>query len=186
MNKKGFTLVELLATIIIIAVVAGITIPVALGTINKSKKKQEELLVSNIKNAVISFVSECAVNRQSFCGEISEGGGANKIVSLSQLVEYGYLSSSKTGDGNGFVVENPYNKVRGYDIDVSDCQIYIYDNSEYGFCGVANGSSSGICLDMNDKCKFLEVEEDTESDNPVTDKPTGAMTKEKRVDSDYK
>lgn len=45
--KKGFTLVELLCVIIIIAVVSGIVFPIVLGNINKSK---EELLKVQIKD----------------------------------------------------------------------------------------------------------------------------------------
>ncbi len=39
LNKKGFTLVELLAVIIILAIVVGITIPAVLTTTNKAKEK---------------------------------------------------------------------------------------------------------------------------------------------------
>ncbi len=39
LNRKGFTLVELLAVIIILAIVVGITIPAVLNTINSSRKQ---------------------------------------------------------------------------------------------------------------------------------------------------
>lgn len=62
MNRKGFTLVELLATIIVLAIVVGITVPSVSGIIRKSKEKSEEAFVETIKDAMDVYLSSSGKN----------------------------------------------------------------------------------------------------------------------------
>lgn len=57
MNNKGFTLVELLATIVILGIVLGIVSVSVIGIINKTKEKSEEIFVKNIGSSVQSYIS---------------------------------------------------------------------------------------------------------------------------------
>lgn len=56
MNNKGFTLVEILATIIILGLVMGIAATGIGSAIENSKKKSEEIFVEKFKDAVIEYL----------------------------------------------------------------------------------------------------------------------------------
>lgn len=56
MNNKGFTLVEILAAIVILGLVMGIGVSGVTSFINNSKKKSEEIFVGKFKSAVIEYL----------------------------------------------------------------------------------------------------------------------------------
>lgn len=55
MNKKGFTLVELLTVIILLSLIALVTTPVVIGVINSSKKNLYEQQVRIVEKAAESW-----------------------------------------------------------------------------------------------------------------------------------
>ena len=67
MNRKGFTLVELLATITILGIIVTIG-GVSISSIMKNARENEyKLLVSNIKDAVEAYYQECTYGGGSSC-----------------------------------------------------------------------------------------------------------------------
>ena len=52
LNRKGFTLVELLAVIIILAIVIGISIPAVLSAVENARKKSFDNAVDSIKSYI--------------------------------------------------------------------------------------------------------------------------------------
>lgn len=56
--RKGFSLVELLIVVGILAVLAAIAIPTVAGLINKSNQTADNTNVSEINNAIVKFTSE--------------------------------------------------------------------------------------------------------------------------------
>lgn len=58
MNNKGYTLVELLATVVILGIIMGIATYGVIGVINNSKEKSEKVFVENLENVIKSYINE--------------------------------------------------------------------------------------------------------------------------------
>lgn len=83
LNRKGFTLVELLAVIIILAIVVGITIPAVLGTINSSRRKAGEDAAQIAANWVDEQYTLVAVDYLSADASFRSACGDNGSVCAS-------------------------------------------------------------------------------------------------------
>lgn len=88
MNKKGLTIVELLAVLTVIAMLAVIIFPIVTDDIKDSKSKAKNMQESSIKEAAESYVAE-NVGLTIFSDDIT-----TEEVTLNTLIEEGYL----TGD----------------------------------------------------------------------------------------
>ena len=72
MKKKGFTLVELLAVIVILGIIMSIATPIIIKVINDSKKETYKLSMSGYVKAV---EEQIAVNKAK--GKITKNGNYN-------------------------------------------------------------------------------------------------------------
>ena len=144
--KKGFTLVELLAVIVILAVILVIAIPQVLKVVDNSRInayiKNEEMVL----RAIDLYVSR---NTGSLPGEI----GSTTEVSINYLVTNGMLTE----------IKNPYNKNE-------DCAGYVtimklsdteYDYTPHLRCGLDINDSSDDSLVLH--YKFDDFQEPTEN-----------------------
>ena len=123
MNKKGFTLVELLATLVIIAIVMGIVLPSASRVSNDNKEKTyEEYEKMMIEYAKISPLKN----------------NASGIIKLSELEELGKVKRDCTGYVER-ISSNPY-KFKAY------IKCPICGNSKY----ITNGFDDIIVLGENE------------------------------------
>ena len=57
MNNKGFTLVELLAVIVLLSIIAGIVITSNNVNLDKTKKNSEEIFVKTIKDSISVYLA---------------------------------------------------------------------------------------------------------------------------------
>lgn len=120
MNKKGFTLVELLAIIVVMGIVAVLVAPNIIKSFKKSKEKSYDILIKNIETAGENYYLECEN------GDLSDSrkygnlacsiSNNNTSVTLENLLNLGILKSS---DNNDKVI-NPKNSKN-----ISNCSITI-------------------------------------------------------------
>lgn len=65
MNKKGFTLVELLAVVVVLGLIAAILVPIIQDTLNKSKNKINSINIKQVEDAgkiVAEEILYCDIN----------------------------------------------------------------------------------------------------------------------------
>ena len=84
MNKKGFTLVELVGSVVILSLIAVLAFPALISMLNKGQKKVDDSVV----NVVISAAKDCVndyPNRDDY---------SNVCTTVSNLCKRGYISRS--------------------------------------------------------------------------------------------
>ena len=114
-NKKGFTLVELLAVIVILGVLLLIAVPAVQNIIKSSKRKAFEsaakLAVENVETVastekIEDSIAECYVPINSYTYTITDKSGNQKSVTVEGIkLERGSFGTGTTGyikvDTNG-------------------------------------------------------------------------------------
>ena len=155
-RKKGFTLIEIIAVIIIIGILSIITVPAVSKYIVSSREKTYLSHEKSMKEAAASMTVECIDNNGKDC--LIPDKGEKSFVYLSDLIEKGYLDRLKTSDGGEFCDTN-----LSY-VEIKNTGKSNYEYSVCLYCGDYE-TDSDACVEYVD-----------DGDKPVCGKITGENT----------
>ena len=98
-NSKGFSLIELLATIFLISLTLGAGITFVMNTINKSKEKSQLLAINNIKKTANTYIEEYPDE----IAWIKENDSDNSFscISINSLINKGYITEKEISSQEG-------------------------------------------------------------------------------------
>lgn len=103
MNNRGFTLIEVLAVIVILSLVGMIAVPSVLNTLNNSKVATDKVLYDNIGTGLKTMYEEIYFNSSLIYSYNNDGKTVNKVIiddnnqistNIQTLVSNGFLSGA--------------------------------------------------------------------------------------------
>jgi len=121
-TNKGFTLVEVLGTIVILGVILGISVPLISRAVKKSQLEQMEIQESNLALVGKNYFLD---NRS----ELPTINGDTATVLVSDLVLAGYINEVKDYNNNVCDLVNSYVEVTRIDKGDYDYSTYLYCDS---------------------------------------------------------
>ena len=136
MKKNGFTLVELLAVIVLLGIIMVITIHVINNTAQKVKESNFENLKSTLGSTMIKYASEYYIDDIKPSGNICDNNNCCAYFDIDYISEYNIYQST-----NGIII-NPLTgqKLQGYikvsyDINKLDLVAEYKENAnDIGYC----------------------------------------------------
>lgn len=123
LNRKGFTLVELLVVLVILVVIMAIAIPSVTSSIERSKQKQKDSKLEIIESAVDIYIDRHKNSIQS-----------NSIITIVDLIDDNLITKEQAKD--------PFDESR------TICGYYsCLDNEWYEVCYNTEGNNLYLDID---------------------------------------
>lgn len=148
MNRKGFTLVELIATLVVLGLVMSVVLISVNGGFSNAKEKTEDVFVDTIKDAMDMYLSSDA-KKLNF-----------ELTSCTLDKTYGTVNVYKATITFDEVINSEYKPITQKDLvnpankdvvcsDASDIDINIYKDDDYVYYYSIDKSEFGCLLNTN-------------------------------------
>ncbi len=103
LNNKGFTLVEILASVAILAILSGTAIMAVTRFQHQTRQKDYEAMETSAYNAAQNYIQET--------GFVVPSDGSTRTITIETLVNAGYLPELQDPASKGFFCHNGSNIV---------------------------------------------------------------------------
>jgi len=114
--KKGFTLIEMIGSIVILAIIALVAFPAVLNMLNSSQVKVDDGMKKYAKGAAKEYVND-------HVNDFPRNSSLNKNVSINKLISEGYMTEKSVNDNmknDNVEVTTKTNTINGENIVIYD------------------------------------------------------------------
>ncbi len=135
MNKKGFTLVELLSVLVLIGLLLGLAIPGINKISSNMKKKSYSKKVSLVESAAILWGQDnrTLLQTNNDCKLSTDETVSCYKITIGNLIENNYLDS----DNNSGEYTNPKNNKN-----MKDCAVFVYKENNRVYAELNNSGEN--------------------------------------------
>lgn len=130
MNRRGFTLVELLATLVILGIIMGIVIVSATGGFGNAKDKTEDAFVSTVEDAMDMYMNSDgkSLNYDNYICTLKKSHGEVKVYKTT--ITFDKIINSRYKPITQDDLINPANKDEACD-EAKDISVEVYRDQDY-------------------------------------------------------
>lgn len=145
MNRKGFTMIELLAVIVVLGIVLAITFPNLTNAFKSGKIKSEEAFTDRLSQSIDSYVTlnSGSIRFTSDGQAIKTYGGNNYDVDI-----YKGTITMNTIISSNIITEKDYKNSGNENVECNvNAEIEVYRDSDYVYCHKIKKDSLGCLTD---------------------------------------
>lgn len=154
MKSKAFTLIEVLAVILIISILAVVTIPLVTNNVNKSRDK----LYNSVINKILSASSDWAVSNTSLLPE----NGESITITLGTLQSEGYISTDLMNPKKEKLFPADMTITINYVKSSRDNEKHIYGKYDGDYLFLVNVNTGTYSDDINKEYTVIELNSSVE------------------------